>query len=101
MTEDEIKLFAGSPLQQLMIREHKRRLTEIVHQFLSADVADLVLLRAAMKAAYASLLDISVTEADIARLSAELVDQMEETRKTTQGGLEELVRRRREEMSPY
>lgn len=94
MTEDEAKQFIGSGLQQLMVREHKKRLAQSIELFLTCKPEDLLSIQAAAKAIRMSLLDISITEEDIIRLSAEAVDEMEEIRKASQAALEAHVRER-------
>ena len=92
MTEDEIRQFIGSGLQQLMVKNAKQRLAEFFRLWIEAKPDELLVLQAQASAYWRINQEISLEERDLERLSAESVDKMEEMRREQQKGLDELMR---------
>lgn len=88
MTDDELKAFAGSPFQGLMIKNAKTRMAEFFRQWLVCKPDELLMLQAQGAAYYRILMEISVTQQDLEKLSAEVVDEMEEQRRYSAKALE-------------
>src|SRR5262245_43751662 len=88
MTNDEIKAFVGSPFQDLMVRNCKTRMAEFFRQWLTCKPEDLLALQAQGAAYLRILQEISLTNEDLDKLSAEVVDEMEEQRRFTAQALE-------------